>query len=488
MSTATIVGSGPNGLAAAVHLARQGVDVTVLEAADTIGGGTRSGELTVPGLIHDHCSAIHPMGAASPFLQTLGLERHGLRWLHPEIDCAHPLDSGDAGLLYTSVARTVEGLGEDGRVWHALFNDLARDFDILAGELMGPFLHLPRRPDKLALFGPRALAPATVLARLFRTERGRALFGGLAAHVFSRLDRPASSAVGLMIGASGHKYGWVVAEGGSQAIADSLAAVLAEHGGRIHTGVRVSSSSDIPPSDLVLLDTSPATALRVFGSRLPSRIASSFRRFSAGPAAYKVDYAVTGGVPWRNPDCGRAGTVHLGGGFDEIHQAEKACALGRMPERPFVLVGQQYVADPGRAAGDTVPLYAYAHVPADYPGRAEEAVTAQIERFAPGFRDRVVATHVTPPWRLEAENENQRGGDIVGGSNAGLQVVFRPRISADPYSLGIPGVYLCSASTPPGAGAHGMPGYNAAQAALKYLGTETGAPSVMSAERDENRA
>lgn len=471
MSTATIVGSGPNGLAAALHLARHGVDVTVLEAADTIGGGTRSGELTLPGLVHDHCSAFHPMGAASPYLRTLPLHRHGLRWLRPEIDCAHPLDDGDAALLHPSVDATAEGLGEDGSIWSLLFGDLARDFDVLANELMGPLLHVPRRIDKLALFGPRALAPATVLARLFRTERGRALFGGLAAHIYSRLDRPASSAVGLMIGASGHRYGWVVAEGGSQSIADSMASLLREYGGAIETGVRVSSLSDIPPSDLVLLDTSPDTALRLYGSRLPNRVASAFRRFTPGPAAYKVDYAVTGGVPWTNPECGKAGTVHLGGTFDEIHRAEKACVAGEMPESPFMIVGQQYVADPGRASGDVVPLYAYAHVPAGYPGDAREALTAHIERYAPGFRDRIVATTVTDPSRLQAENENHRGGDIVGGTNAGIKVVFRPRISPDPYSLGIPGAYLCSASTPPGAGAHGMGGYNAAKSALRYLGS-----------------
>lgn len=475
MSTATIVGSGPNGLAAAVYLARNGVDVTVLEAAGDIGGGTRSGELTLPGLVHDHCSAFHPMGAASPYLQTLGLERHGLTWRHPEIDCAHPLDGAEAALLYRSVEYTAEGLGADGPRWRRMFADLADGFDALASDLMRPALNVPRHPVRLGLFGPRALLPATTASRWFRTRAGRALFGGIAAHAYTRLDRPATSAVGLMIAAAGHRYGWPVAEGGSAAIARALAAELSEHGGSIRTGVRVRSRADIPPSDLVLLDVAPRNAAAIYGDDLPPRIARGYRRYRHGPAAFKVDFAVDGEVPWSDPRCRRAGTVHVGGDFGEIADAERAVAEGRMPERPFVLVGQQYTADPGRSRDGINPLYAYAHVPAGFAGDAGDAIAAQIERFAPGFRDRIVATTSTSVRGLEDSNPNQIGGDIIGGSNAGLQMLFRPRPAADPYSMGIPGVFLCSSSTPPGAGAHGMCGVGAARSGLRHLRRQRGA-------------
>ncbi|WP_420753399.1 phytoene desaturase family protein [Rhodococcus sp. O3] len=470
MSTAVVVGSGPNGLAAAVHLARSGVDVQVLEAADEIGGGTRSGESTVPGLVHDHCSAFHPMGAGSPYLQTLGLERYGLRWRWPEVDCAHPLDSGEAALLYRSLDATAAGLGTaDGVRWNRMFADLADGFDALAGDLMRPVLNVPRHPLRLAAFGPRALLPATVTARWFRTPKARALFGGVAAHAYHRLDRPATSAVGLMIVAAGHRYGWPVAEGGSAAITRALAAQLAEYGGKIHTGVRVRRPADIPAADVVLLDVAPGAALEIFGDAVPSRIAKSYKKFRHAPGAFKVDFAIDGPIPWTDPECGRAGTVHLGGEFDEVAGVERDVASGRMPERPFVLLGQQYVADPTRSRDGVNPVYAYAHVPAGYTGDATEAVVAQIERFAPGFRDRIVATRVATPADLERDNPNQVGGDIIGGANAGVQVVFRPRIALDPYDIGVPGVYLCSASTPPGAGAHGMCGYNAAESALRRL-------------------
>ncbi|WP_070380271.1 phytoene desaturase family protein [Rhodococcus sp. WMMA185] len=469
MTTAVVVGSGPNGLAAAVHLATHGVDVEVLEAADTIGGGTRSGELTVPGLLHDHCSAFHPMGAGSPYLQTLGLEKYGLTWKWPEIDCAHPLDSGDAGLLRRSVSATAAGLDEDGTRWRRMFGGLADGFDDLASDLMRPIANVPRHPIRLASFGPRALLPATVTARWWRTEKARALFGGVAAHAYYRLDRPATSAVGLMIIAAGHRYGWPVAEGGSQAITTALAAALADCGGKITTDSPVRTWGDIPAADVVLLDVAPSAALGILGDRLPDRVARAYRRFKHAPGAFKVDFAVDGGVPWSDPACGRAGTVHLGGTFAEIAHAEREVTAGRMPQRPYVLLGQQYVADPTRSKGDLHPLYAYAHVPHGYTGDATEAITAQIERFAPGFRDRIVATTSTGPAALAEFNPNHVGGDIIGGANNETQVVLRPRVALDPYSTGVPGTYLCSASTPPGAGAHGMCGYNAAQSALRYL-------------------
>jgi phytoene dehydrogenase-like protein len=477
MSIAVVVGGGPNGLAAAIHLARNGVDVQVLEAAETAGGGVKSGELTVPGVIHDHCSAFHPMGVGSPFWKELDLQRYGLNWKWPEIDCAHPLDDGTAGVLYQSIERTAAGLGSDGRRWQSALDDLATGFDSLARDLLRPVINVPRHPIRLAGFGLRAVLPATVMARWFHTEQARALFGGAAAHVYTRLDRPLTASLGLMILASGHRYGWPVAEGGSGSITSALAAALHAHGGAITTGLTVTSRADIPGADIVMLDLSPAGAYKIYGDVMPARIKRSYQRYRAGSAAFKVDFAIEGHVPWTNPDCGRAGTVHLGGTFAEMAEAERQRALGRMPQRPFVLVGQQYLADPSRSAGAINPIWAYAHVPFGYTGDATAAVADQIERFAPGFRERVIATASKSTAKLQADNPNYIGGDIIGGANDGLQLLFRPRLAFDPYFTGVPGVYLCSQSTPPGAGVHGLCGYYAAESALNRLRRQTGRSS-----------
>jgi len=469
MTTAVVVGAGPNGLAAAIHLARNGVDVQVLEARDTVGGGARSGELTVPGVVHDHCSAFHPLGVGSPFWKQIGLQRHGLVWKWPEIDCAHPLDDGTAGVLYQSIDRTTAEMGRDATRWRRAIGGLAAGFDALAEDLLRPVLNIPRHPVRLAGFGPRALLPATAMARWFRTEQARALFGGSAAHVYTRLDRPLTASLGLMILASGHRYGWPVAEGGSGSITRALAAALQEHGGTVTTGVRVAGRTDVPDADLVMLDLSPAVALQIYGDVMPGRIKRSYLRYREGSSAFKVDFAIEGHIPWTNPDCGRAGTVHLGGTFAEIADTERQRAQGQMAARPFVLVGQQYLADPSRSAGNINPIWAYAHVPFGYTGDATAAVVDQIERFAPGFRDRVLATVSKNTAELEAYNPNFIGGDIIGGANDGLQVIFRPRIAVDPYATGVPGVYLCSQSAPPGAGIHGLCGYYAAESALGWL-------------------
>ncbi|HTM84685.1 MAG TPA: NAD(P)/FAD-dependent oxidoreductase, partial [Mycobacterium sp.] len=327
MTTAVVVGAGPNGLAGAIHLARNGIDVQILESADTIGGGARSGELTVPGVIHDHCSAFHPMGVGSPFWQQIDLHRHGLEWKWPEVDCAHPLEDGTAGVLYRSIEQTAAGLGVDGPRWRRALGDLAAGFDDLGEDLLGPVLRVPRHPLRLAAFGPRAVLPASVLARWFRTEGARALFAGAAAHAFTRLDRPLTASLGLMILAGGHSYGWPVAAGGSGSITTALAAVLREHGGAISTGVRVTDRRDIPDADIVLLDLSPAAALAIYGDVMPGRIARSYRRYRYGSSAFKVDYAIDGDIPWTNPDCRRAGTVHLGGTFEQIADSERERAL-----------------------------------------------------------------------------------------------------------------------------------------------------------------
>lgn len=469
MTTAVVVGSGPNGLAAAVFLAREGVDVTVLEAADTIGGGTRTSELT-PGLLHDHCSATHPMAVASPFLRDLDLGRHGLTWCLPEIDCAHPLDSGEAGVLHRSVRETADGLGGvDGRRWQRLFGPLADGFDALAEDLMLPLPHVPRHPLRLAAFGSRALLPTVAVARLWRSPAARALFAGVAAHAFRPFHLPAGAAVGLTIVAAGHRHGWPVAAGGSRAISDALAAQLFEFGGRIETGVKVCASADLPPADVVLFDLAPRAVADILGDRLPGRVARAYRRFRHGPGAFKADFAVEGGVPWTNEAARRAGTVHLGGTFEEVAHTERMIQAGRMPERPFVLVGQQYLADPSRSKGDLHPVWTYAHVPHGYDGDATEAIIGQIERFAPGFRERVLDMAVRPPAAFADYNPNYVGGDVVTGANTALQLVMRPRVALDPYRTGVPGMYICSAASPPGAGAHGMCGANAAASALRHL-------------------
>ncbi len=472
MTSAIVVGSGPNGLTAAVRLARAGLEVTVLEAADTIGGGTRSSEMIVPGLLHDHCSAFHPLAAASPYLRGLDLAAHGLRWLQPEIDCAHPLDDGSAGAVFRSLDRTAEALGADGARWRRLFQPLAEHFDDLLADATQPILRLPRHPLLMARFGSVAALPATTLARVWKTEQVKALWAGVAAHATYRLDRPLTSAVGLMLLAGAHAQGWIVAEGGSQAIADALAADLRRHGGTIETGRRVTSVGELPPSAVLMLDLSPSIAADILGDRLPDRIARAYRRFRHGPGAFKVDFAIEQDVPWTAEAARTAGTVHLGGDFTEVVDAELAVHRGQMPERPFVLVGQQYLADPSRSVGDAHPLWTYAHVPHAYTGDATEAIIGQIERFAPGFRERIVGTAVRSTTEMSAYNPNYVGGDIIGGASSPTQVLFRPRVAIDPYSTGIQGTYLCSASTPPGAGAHGMCGANAAARALSELGLD----------------
>ncbi|GHE93640.1 putative dehydrogenase [Amycolatopsis deserti] len=468
MTTAVVVGSGPNGLAAATALARAGVDVTVLEAAAEIGGGTRSSEAILPGLLHDHCSAFHPMAAGSPFLRELGLERYGLEWRWPEIDCVHPLDNGDAGVLHTSLERTAEGLGADGPRWRVLFRP-SETFDDWSSDIMGPLVRLPEHPLRMARFGAPTLLPASLLARVFRTERARALFGGVAAHAFRPLHLPLTSAIGVGIITAGHRYGWPVAAGGSRSITAAMAALLADLGGKIETGVRVSAASDLPPADITVFDLAPGAVADILGDRLPPGVARSYRRFRHGPGAFKADFAVAGGVPWTNPDARRAGTVHLGGEYREIAATEREIHAGRMPERPFVLVGQQYLADPARSAGDVHPVWTYAHVPHGYTGDATEAIVAQIERFAPGFRERIVGTAVRSATGFAAYNPNYVGGDIITGSKDVRQLVFGPRIGLDPYATGVPGVYVCSAATPPGPGAHGMCGAHAAARALRDL-------------------
>jgi phytoene dehydrogenase-like protein len=451
VTSAIVVGAGPNGLAAAVVLATHGCSVTVLEAEPGIGGGTRTGDPLGPGLLVDHCAGFHPMAVGSPALA--GLERYGLRWAWPEIDAAHPLDDGTAALLHRSVATTAAGLGRDGARWRALAAP-ARRYPELAPDLLGPVLHRPRRPLRFARFGAPTVLPAALLGRAFATERARALWAGIAAHAMRPLTEPLSSAIGLGILTAGHHDGWPVAVGGSRAVTDALAARLVELGGRIETGVRV---TEPPSADVVVWTPPPAEVAAILVDRLPPATRRAYRRFRRGPAVAKVDYAVAGGVPWTAPGVDRAGTVHLGGSAAEVAAAEAAVHRGVLPERPFVLVGQQYLADPSRSRGDVHPLYAYAHVPPGWEGDAEALVTARIEEFAPGFRERVL------------DSGARIGEDILCGAKDPAQLVLGPRFGRDPYATGLPGHHLASAATPPGPGAHGMAGHHAAHRAIRAL-------------------
>jgi phytoene dehydrogenase-like protein len=469
MSSVIVVGSGPNGLACAATLASRGVEVTVIEAEERIGGGTRSSELTGDGLIHDECAATHPMAVTSPAVAPLELHRHGLEWAWPQVDLAHPLPGGQGATFLRSIEATAAGLGEGGERWRRIFGPPSAAYESLTADIYHPLPHVPRHPLRLAGFGLRAAAPAALLARALGTPEAGALWGGVAAHSFADLRWPLSSAIGMALLCSGHAYGWPVAKGGSIAIADAFASVIRECGGRIETGRRVRSLAELPPADAVVLDLSPRGVLELAGDRLPPRAARAYRRFRYGPGAFKLDLAVEGGVPWLYEPARQAGTVHVAGSFEELAFAEREVNRGRMPERPFVLVGQQYLADPQRSRGDLHPVWTYAHVPSGYTGDATAAILDQIERFAPGLRDRIVASSTRTPAQIEAVNPNYVGGDILTGANTPLQLAARPRAVPVPYFTGIPGVFICSAATPPGAGAHGICGFNAAEAVLRTL-------------------
>lgn len=471
MVDAVVVGAGPNGLAGAVALAQAGLEVTVLEAADEVGGGTRSAQLTVPGVVHDVCSAVHPLGAASPFLTSLPLDRHGLRWRWPEVDLVHVVDGERAAVMVRDLDLTASGLGADGGAWRRTFGRASRRFPALATDVLAPVVHVPRHPVDLLGFGARALLPATALVQRWRTQEARALWAGIAAHVVHPLDRPLTSAPGLVLAAAGHHGGWPVAEGGSQAIARALTSLLRSLGGTVETGVDVRSLAELPPHRVALLDVTPRALLGLAGDALPPAARRAFARFRHGPAAFKVDLAVEGGVPWSAEPARRAGTVHVGGTLEQVARAEADVHAGRMPAEPFVLVAQQHLADPSRSAGDVHPVWAYCHVPHGWEGDATDAVLDRLEAAAPGLRDRIVARHIAGPAAIEAHGRYV-GGDIAGGANDPLQLVFRPRPALDPYATGIPGTYLCSASTPPGGGVHGMAGFHAARSALRHLGRQ----------------
>jgi phytoene dehydrogenase-like protein len=462
-----VVGSGPNGLAAAIEMARSGFPVTLVEAAATVGGGARTAELTLPGYLHDVCSAIHPLGAFSPFFNSLPLANHGLKWICPPVSLAHPFDDGSAATLEKEIAETVQTLDlQDRRSYARMFEPLKNNWEELALDLLAP-LHFPLHPILMARFGLHAIRSAADLAReVFAGERARALFAGMSAHSFLPLEKPATAAFGLILGVLGHVTGWPVAAGGSGRITAALAAHFNSLGGKIITGNQVRSVDQFPEGTLLLLDVTPRQLLRMAGRRLSESYRRDLESYRYGPGVFKIDWALSAPIPWRAEACRRAGTVHVGGTLAEIAAGEREVWEGRHPERPFVLVAQQSLFDPGRAPAGKHVGWAYCHVPSGSRLDMGERIERQIERFAPGFRDLILARHVRDTAGFEAYNENCIGGDINGGVQDLRQMFFRPVAGANPYATSDRNIFLCSSSTPPGGGVHGMCGYHAARAAI----------------------
>jgi phytoene dehydrogenase-like protein len=471
MSRACVIGSGPNGLAAAVVLAQAGLRVDVFEAEAQPGGAARSLPLTLPGFLHDFGSAVYPFAVGSPFLSALPLAHHGLEWIHGEAPLAHPLDDGTAVVLERDLGEAARVLGTDGAEWQRLLQPAVDHWKEFAEDSLGPMLRIPRHPLRMARFGLTALQSAQNFARThFSNPRTRAVFAGLVGHSFLSFDQPLTATIGLMFGATVHSVGWPIPRGGAQALPRALISYLQTLGGTVHTSRRIDAAAlrELESeSELVLFDTSPAQLLAIAGDRIAPGYWRAYQRFKPGPGAFKVDYALSGPVPWRAAECRRAITVHLGGAFEDIAAAESAVAHGNEAERPFVLAAQPTLYDPSRAPQGKQILWAYCHVPNGSTVDMTDRIEAQIERFAPGFRDCVLSRRVSSPAALEAMDSNLVGGDIMNGAMNLRQLLFRPTLRG--YSTGTPNLFLCSASTPPGGGVHGMCGYHAAQRALRQL-------------------
>lgn len=462
---AVIVGAGPNGLAAGIVLAQAGKRVRIYEANDEIGGGARSGSLTLEGFTHDLCSAVHPLAVGSPFFRSLPLARCGLEFIYPPAPLAHPFDDGTAVLLHQSVEATGQQFGRDAAAYRKVIGPLVRSWPKISTDILGP-LRLPRHPIALARFGMRAIRSAEGFARShFKEEKTRAFFAGLSAHSSVSLDHFGTAAFGLVLGATGHYLGWPIPRGGAQAVSNALAVYFAELGGEIVTGKRIDSLTDLPPVKATLLDVTPRQLLAIAGERVPSRFKRKLQRFRYGPGVFKMDWALSGPVPWRAAECVQAATVHLGGTFQEIIESERDAWEGRINARPFIILCQPTVFDSSRAPSGRHTLWAYCHVPNGSNADVAPSIEDQIERFAPGFRQLVLARSVMSPASLEKHNANLVGGDISGGANTLNQMFTRPTLRT--YSTPMPGIYICSSSTPPGAGVHGMCGYQAARVALR---------------------
>lgn len=466
---AVVVGAGPNGLVAAIELARAGLEVLVVEAADTPGGGVRTSELTLPGFRHDICSGVHPLAVAAPALRDLPLEQYGLEWVHAPLCVAHPLDGAPAAALAHSLEESEALLGEDGAAWRSLVSPFVERWEELAGDVLRP-LRTPRHPFLTGRFGLQALRSATALAGArFRTPRVRALFGGLAAHGMLPLEDVATAAVGLVLGISAHVGGWPIPRGGAAALTGALVRLLEANGGRVECGRRVRRIEELPGARAVLLDLTARPALEVTGRRFPGWFRRRLERIRPGAAAFKVDYALDGPIPWQDETCRRAMVVHVGGRLEDVAAAERAVAAGRAADAPFLLVSQPSLFDSTRAPAGAHTAWAYAHVPNGFAGDISDRIEARLERFAPGFRDVVRERAVLTPAWLERHNPNLTGGDINGGAPDLRQTLLRPAGRWNPYATPAEHVYLCSSATPPGGGVHGMCGYHAARAALRML-------------------
>lgn len=463
---AVVVGAGPNGLVAAATLGAAGRRVLLLEAATDVGGGSRSRQLTLPGFVHDVCSAIHPLAIASPAMRSLPLAEHGLEWIHPDAPLAHPLDDGRTALLERDVGATASGLGRDGRAYRRLLEPFVDSGEHLIDALMSPLDVPPRHPFLLARYGAVGVRSATSVGRRFETDEAAALFSGLAGHAMLSLQAPITAGFALFLGVLAHSVGWPMAKGGSAAIGNALAAVVDANGGTIVCDHPVTSLRDLPPARATLLDLTPRQVLALDDGRLPARYRRTLRRFRYGPGVFKVDWALDGPTPWTNPEVARAATVHVGGTAAEVAAAELEVQRGHHPERPFTLFAQPSLFDPTRAPDGKHTAWAYCHVPSGSTVDMTDAIEAQVERFAPEFRDRVIGRHTMGPAAMEAHDANYIGGDINGGVDDLRQFFGRPRYSLHPWATPTPGLYLCSSSTPPGGGVHGMCGWHAARLAL----------------------
>ncbi|TAE20733.1 MAG: NAD(P)/FAD-dependent oxidoreductase [Cytophagales bacterium] len=463
---AVIVGSGPNGLSAAILMQRAGLRTLILEAKPTIGGGLRSAALTGPGFVHDVCSAIHPLALGSPFFRQLPLDQFGLEFILPPVAAAHPFDDGTAALLTGSVSETARLLGPDAHAYHDLLAPLVRDWPALAPDLLGP-LRFPDHPVKLARFGLDALPPITHLAKRFQTKEGRGLLAGMAAHSIQPLKNLTTSAIALVLLAVGHNHGWPIPKGGSQTIANALAGYFESLGGEIQVDRPVRSLADLPPARAVLFDLTPRQLIQIAGEKMSPLYRWQLERYRYGPGVFKIDWALDGPIPFTNADAQQAGTVHLGNTLEEITAAEQATYAGQHPARPFVLLAQQSRFDPTRAPAGKHTAWAYCHVPNGSTVDMTDAIERQVERFAPGFRDIIIAKHTMNTAQMETYNPNYVGGDINGGIIDIGQLYTRPAITLSPYRAGAAGLYICSSATPPGGGVHGMCGYHAARVALR---------------------
>jgi phytoene dehydrogenase-like protein len=470
VTDAVVVGGGPNGLTAAALVARAGRSVELVEARDSIGGGCRSAELTLPGVLHDVCSAIHPLGRSSPVFRELRLDEHGLEWIEPPIQIAHPLDDGRVALVHRDIETTIATFENDGdaAAYRRWMEPVVADWELIVRELLGPIpVGAVRHPVALARFALPAMLPMAVVARRFQSPVVRALLAGCGAHSFLRLTAPLTGGLGLALLVSAHAVGWPIPRGGAQRIADALASVVRKAGGSITTGVAVRNLAELPEHRAALLDVTPRQVLELSGNRLGGLYAAQLRRYRYGPAAFKLDLVLDGPIPWRDARLSSAGTIHVGGTFEEVAASERAVAQGRVHDRPFVLVSEPTRHDPTRAPEGRHVAWAYCHVPNGWPGDATERILRQIERFAPGFRDRIIGQHVTRPADLEAYNANYVGGDINGGLQNWAQFFTRPAVRWDPYSTPNPRIFICSSSTPPGGGVHGLCGMHAARSALR---------------------